>query len=403
MYKKIFSVVFTLLLLFPSGRAAFAAEDNYSAVPSGTVIFAKDSVEFALTTPGEAASVSVFADNKLYGKAELTEAEGGKKYWRASVTVEKSGSCKIYFKAYSDKDKPLESFGAQNITVRHLLPETQRPIIMGSESVVLLGAPPENCGQRQSEYGFFLGTDMFNLSRKIKSNSIIRGRMNKLVTGLSPNTRYYFRPYVLTPSGYVKGLILSFTTPEERVWTAEDAIFESYDDRYQYIFGTDTKYYTKESPPFGFKGRTESSAHLVKVEVPIWRKSGSRRVAGKGTFKIHYKLENNIKAIFDEIYALDIKFPVMKLYTYEYRTINGPGLRGSTVLSHHSFGTAIDINKPYNLFYTRRDNRDMNNPYAIPPEVISIFEKYGWSWGGNFKEGFDTMHFQYLGLGLVED
>lgn len=403
MHKKVLSVSFALLIFFSFGSAALAVEDSdYSVKPSGTVIFAKEAVTFAITTPDVAASISVFADNKFYNKAELTEVKEGKKYWQATVTAQNSGKCEISFNAYSDNGKLLKTFGSFSILVRHLLPETQRPIIMDCDRVVLLGTPPEYCGKKQTEYGFYFGTDMFDLSRKIKSNKIIRGQMNKLVTGLSPNTRYYFRPYVVTPSGTVKGFILSFTTPEKRVWTAQDAIFEDDADRYKYIFGAETKYYKKESPPFGFVGRTESSEHLVKVEVPIWRLSGSRRVPGKAVFKIHYKLENNIKAIFDEIYALDIKFPIMKLYTYEYRTINVPWLKGSTVLSHHSFGTAVDLNRPYNKFYRNVDKRDPKNPYTIPPEVISIFEKYGWDWGGYLKEGIDTMHFQYLGLDLIE-
>ena len=226
--------------------------------------------------------------------------------------------------------------------------------------------------------------------------------MNKLVTGLVPGTQYYYQPYVTTKSGIITGAMVSFTMPEPREWPAEDAVFDSDEDRYNYLFGADTKYYTKDSPPFGFVGRSEASAHLVKVSVPIWKKMGGRRVSGRWTFYIHHKLENSIKAIFDEIYGLDIQFPIMKLYTFDYRTINGPGLRNSRILSHHSFGAAIDINKPYNLFYRTVDKRDPNNPYTIPPEVIAIFEKYGWSWGGNLKEGIDTMHFQYLGLDLTE-
>ncbi len=403
MYKKALSVLLALLFLLPLGRTALATEEDYSAVPSGTVIFAKESAEFSIITPESVYSISVYANNKSCGKAEQIETKEGKKFWQASAVIEKSGSCKISFKAYSDKGKLLKSFGTLNILVRHLLPETQRPIIMDCDRVVLISTPPEHCGQKQREYGFLLGTDMFDLSLKIESNKLIRGQMNKLVTGLSPNTQYYYRPYVKTSSGTIKGFILSFTTPEKRVWTAEDAIFENDADRYRYIFGAETKYYKKESPPFGFVGRSESDDHLVKVEVPIWKKSGSRRVAEKWSFKIHYKLENNIKAIFDEIFALDIKFPIMKLYTFEYRTINGPGLKGSTILSHHSFGTAIDINKKYNKFYSSKDKRDPKSPYTIPPEVISIFEKYGWDWGGNLKEGLDTMHFQYLGLDLTED
>jgi hypothetical protein len=92
----------------------------------------------------------------------------------------------------------------------------------------------------------------------------------------------------------------------------------------------------------------------------------------------------------------------MALVGYSYRHISGPGLNGSNIMSHHSFGGAIDVNKPHNLFYLHKDKRKPKDPYYIPQSVIDIFAKYGWAWGGNFKEGLDTMHFQYLGLDLTK-
>ncbi len=403
MHKKTLFILIGLIISLSFIGTVYALEGDNFAQPSSTVIFAKESVDFILTTESGAKSVKVYVDNKLYGEAQLIETAREQKIWKTAVSIEKSGKRKISFKAYSDRGKLLFSFGDTDIIARHTFPQTQRPIVMDCDKVVLLSTPPEDCGQRQVEYGFYLGTDMFDLSQKIKSNAIIRGQMNKLVTGLSADTRYYFRPYVKTSSGIVKGFILSFVTPKEREWTAQNAVFENEADRYNYLFGADTKCYKKESPPFGYAGRKEASAHLVTVKVPIWRKSGNRRVAAEKAFRINYKLANNVKAIFDEIYALDIQFPIMRLYTYQYRTVNGPGLKNSTILSHHSFGAAIDLNKPYNKFYRKKDKRDFKNPYTIPPEVISIFEKYGWDWGGNFVEGFDTMHFQYLGLDLVDD
>lgn len=74
-------------------------------------------------------------------------------------------------------------------------------------------------------------------------------------------------------------------------------------------------------------------------------------------------------------------------------------------MSIHSFGAAIDINPgDYDNDYflgKGNDLRDKSNPYCIPDEVIEIFEKNGWFWGGNFSICSDTMHFQYLGLDFL--
>jgi len=63
---------------------------------------------------------------------------------------------------------------------------------------------------------------------------------------------------------------------------------------------------------------------------------------------------------------------------------------GSTTggfLSKHSWGVAIDMNT-------------VQNPEGAPPtmncDVVRIFRKWGFAWGGNFIQG-DGMHFEYVG------
>jgi hypothetical protein len=63
---------------------------------------------------------------------------------------------------------------------------------------------------------------------------------------------------------------------------------------------------------------------------------------------------------------------------------------GSTTggfLSRHSWGMAIDMNT-------------VENPEGRPPtmncDVVRIFRKWGFAWGGNFLQG-DGMHFEYVG------
>lgn len=61
-------------------------------------------------------------------------------------------------------------------------------------------------------------------------------------------------------------------------------------------------------------------------------------------------------------------------------------------LSAHSFGIAVDINW--------EENCNGCDNYNIPIEIVEIFEKYGFRWGGRYKKIFgatiDAMHFEYM-------
>ena len=74
-------------------------------------------------------------------------------------------------------------------------------------------------------------------------------------------------------------------------------------------------------------------------------------------------------------------------------------VRGSNRQSAHSYGIAIDINVD-NSDYWRWSNPKKNEldkieyKNRIPHEIVEVFEKYGFIWGGNWYH-FDTMHFEY--------
>lgn len=81
--------------------------------------------------------------------------------------------------------------------------------------------------------------------------------------------------------------------------------------------------------------------------------------------------------------------------TFNWRLING-----TNRLSMHSFGMTIDINTKYSDYWQWSCNcKDENIKITkyknrIPMKIVSIFEKYGFIWGGKW-EHFDTMHFEY--------
>lgn len=63
-------------------------------------------------------------------------------------------------------------------------------------------------------------------------------------------------------------------------------------------------------------------------------------------------------------------------------------------LSTHSFGIAIDINSAYSDYWEWSADGGTKYRNQIPMEIVKIFEKYGFIWGGKWYH-YDTMHFEY--------
>ena len=61
-------------------------------------------------------------------------------------------------------------------------------------------------------------------------------------------------------------------------------------------------------------------------------------------------------------------------------------------LSMHSFAIAVDINTQYSNYWQWEKGLKYKN--QIPMEIVEVFEKHGFIWGGKWYH-FDTMHFEY--------
>ena len=78
--------------------------------------------------------------------------------------------------------------------------------------------------------------------------------------------------------------------------------------------------------------------------------------------------------------------------TYNCRTV-----AGSDQASAHGYGIAIDIAvKPSHYWRWSKPDRAGHAHWrnAIPIEIVRIFERHGFIWGGRWSH-FDTMHFEY--------
>lgn len=106
-------------------------------------------------------------------------------------------------------------------------------------------------------------------------------------------------------------------------------------------------------------------------------------------------VDKKLEAISRELEELLKNRPSLKNYInkpaggFKWRTI-----AGTKRLSAHSFGIAFDINANPYADYWRWKKGKLSYTNRIPLEIVEIFEKYGFIWGGKWYH-YDTMHFEY--------
>ncbi|MDO4189914.1 MAG: M15 family metallopeptidase [Lachnospiraceae bacterium] len=130
------------------------------------------------------------------------------------------------------------------------------------------------------------------------------------------------------------------------------------------------------------------------------------------------KLADDFLEIFKELF--ENKYPIEKmLLVDEYggddemsmednntSCFNYREVPGSTHLSQHAYGRAIDINPLYNPYVTEEGympynagdylDREDNIPYKIDEDALcyKLFKEHGFIWGGNWNSVKDYQHFQ---------
>jgi hypothetical protein len=103
--------------------------------------------------------------------------------------------------------------------------------------------------------------------------------------------------------------------------------------------------------------------------------------------------DEQLRAVSAEIDALPEKikraaYPVAG--TYKCRAVADTGQP-----SAHGYGIAIDLNTEVSdYWYWRPHDGPIVYRNRMPEEIVTIFEKHGFIWGGKWYH-FDTMHFEY--------
>lgn len=161
------------------------------------------------------------------------------------------------------------------------------------------------------------------------------------------------------------------------------------------------------------KSKDEIKKNLVEID---WMpKTFTDKEATKILVTRINGVSEKMKKISEELDELVLKKPEFKKYlknpggTFSYRLI-----AGTNRPSAHSFGMTIDINVDHSHYWLwdYKKNKDLPiddvsiqekdltsvniPPYQnkIPYEIVKIFEKYHFIWGGKWFH-YDTMHFEY--------
>jgi hypothetical protein len=104
---------------------------------------------------------------------------------------------------------------------------------------------------------------------------------------------------------------------------------------------------------------------------------------GKRGFTCHRLMVPVFGAFFRDVVAEGL---ASKIYSYD-GCFNWRQISGSSNLSNHSFGIAIDINY--------EGNELGDSTPAMDLRVVAIANRYNLFWGGNYRGRKDGMHFEY--------
>lgn len=153
--------------------------------------------------------------------------------------------------------------------------------------------------------------------------------------------------------------------------------------------------------PFGeITTEEQANAAMTTINIKVWQIQDGGKVTAEIPLTLNSAIAPTVAQIFEEIYNGEEQFPIVSLGSFSWRSALG------SRLSEHNFGTAIDINPDqnyclYNNGQTIGDYwKPYEDPHSITPygEVIRIFEKYGFTWGGDaWSNPKDYMHFSYFG------
>lgn len=115
--------------------------------------------------------------------------------------------------------------------------------------------------------------------------------------------------------------------------------------------------------------------------------------------KLLFSKVNGAAGQLEKVAAELAERPHLKKYLTNSTSYYWRKVRGAKRQSTHSYGIAIDINVSYSDYWLwsnpkAKESDQIKYRNRIPIEIVRIFEKHGFIWGGRWYH-YDTMHFEY--------
>lgn len=136
------------------------------------------------------------------------------------------------------------------------------------------------------------------------------------------------------------------------------------------------------------------AAHIIRIKAPYDMWMGESKIT---KIAVNKKCAESLGIVLEkigkELNARERKEFGLDQYggCFNFRPMRGVNGRLTVnKLSLHAYGAAIDLSpalNPLGRFYQPEKK-------MMPWQVVEIFKKEGWFWGGDFKERPDCMHFE---------
>ena len=171
---------------------------------------------------------------------------------------------------------------------------------------------------------------------------------------------------------------------------------ETLDEKYYRIFGDNAP--SQTGHVCYYSSSSAAKEDMVGFYITVWSLNAEEEWYQREVYlESHKNLEKTFKCIFAELLELpeEDRIPIKLIGAYNFR--DG--------CSQHTAGVAIDINWEENAEMTNSGIitagyfwKPYENIYSIPAEseMVRIFKKYGFGWGGDWTSKKDYMHFSYL-------
>ncbi len=137
----------------------------------------------------------------------------------------------------------------------------------------------------------------------------------------------------------------------------------------------------------GLTARWSNKYLTTLKEVPFWNGHSVETME----ITVNRAVASDVRAIFEEL--AKIHFRIYPKETHGWRPTQGAG--STRAPSAHLFGLAIDINPHCNPYFPKGGKRPTPSKArgVITDEVVEIFARHGFSWGGHWRRSKDYMHF----------